>query len=142
MKTKRVLKATLCGKGYHQMDFTINGERFRPQLHRYVYEQYHGYKLVAGEQIDHINRNKLDNSIRNLQKVTSMQNSQNKVKRLDSKQKYKGIERTSSGAFAARLRANNTKEYIGCYPTPEEAMEARIDRIKWLNANRGTNFNE
>ena len=44
-------------------------------LHRVIWKEHHG-EITDGLQIDHINENKLDNRIENLQLITAKQNSQ------------------------------------------------------------------
>lgn len=61
-------------KGYWRVG--ISGKEYR--VHRIVYHLVTGEPLDSDTQIDHINRNRLDNRFNNLRKVTNQQNQFNK----------------------------------------------------------------
>jgi hypothetical protein len=58
-------------------------------VHRMVYESFHGIKLQPQQQINHINRQKDDNRIINLELVTNQQNTQWTTNRTGN---YKGAQ--------------------------------------------------
>ena len=61
-------------------------------LHRVVYERELGRKLEPGEQVDHIDRNTVDNRIENLRLATNAQNCANVGKRKGTySSEYKGV---------------------------------------------------
>lgn len=89
-------------------------------LHRYVLE-YNG-----SQDIDHVNRNGLDNRKENLRVVTHAVNTANNGKC--------GIKKVPSGKFQASCCRNYKTIYIGTYNTFDEAVTARADFIKKLDS--------
>ena len=103
--------------GYRQIK--IKGECH--YAHRIAYAIYYGadpYPLV----IDHKNKKRADNSIRNLRKVTKRQNAFGTAKR-KSKSGHTGITYRARRKKAWMVTCNRT--YIGSYETLEEALSAR-----------------
>jgi hypothetical protein len=85
---------------------------------------------VQGYQIDHINRNKLDNRRSNLRQVSTALNQLNKGKCAGSKtSKYKGV---SYAKDKNRYRAVFKKEHLGYFNTEEEAARAYNQRVTSL----------
>ena len=84
--------------------------------------------LFYGEQppvcIDHINRNGLDNRITNLRKSSSSHNAYNKLAS-NNKTGHRGIFKTESGRYFAKLNYKNNRLSLGRYDTIEEAVEVR-----------------
>ena len=61
--------ASINNKGYYTIGSTKEGN-FSKLLHRLIYEDYHGVTLLKGTYIHHIDHNKLNNDISNLQPMT------------------------------------------------------------------------
>lgn len=78
------------------------------------------------EEIDHINRNKLDNRKSNLRIVAHWENSHNRSKG-NGVRKPKGRNK-----WCAQIYVNNKRIYLGSFGTKEEAMNARINAEKTL----------
>lgn len=71
-----------------------------------------------GMEIDHINRDKLDNRLFNLRLVSRAQNNWNK--------KSRGFYRhPQTGRWTVQIRVNGRHLHIGCFKTVREAKEAR-----------------
>lgn len=74
--------------------------------------------------VDHVNRNRLDNRIENLRVVTRSLNIHNSVGRAMSGDK--GVTAASKGKkWEARIMVNHKAIYLGRYATVEEAAAAR-----------------
>jgi len=99
--------------GYAICDKMINRKRSRYRLHRLIMNCHEKDK-----EIDHINRDVLDNRKANLRIVSSGQNSFNR-KTLG---KYRGGEKLPSGNYSARIGKKPIR--IGTFKTAEEAYEA------------------
>lgn len=113
--------------GYLQTE--INNKCY--MVHRIIYEMHFG-KLEDYEQIDHIDRNPLNNKIENLRKCIQNQNQINSKIPKNNTTGYKGVLRTPSGKFQARLGYNGVKLYLGLFKTAEEANECVISKTKEL----------
>ncbi len=92
---------------------------------------YYGHRLAwffaYGEmpcKIDHENRCKADNRIRNLRKATQQGNSANRNVRPDSRSGYKGVYAHQNGRFYAYIIVDGKKLNLGAFPTSEAAARA------------------
>lgn len=103
------------GRGYICLRF----KKRRFYAHRVAWEMSVG--PLRGLQIDHINGNRADNRLVNLRPATPVQNNANT-------RKYKGLlpkgVYPKGRKFSAALGLNGKKQYIGTFPTSEEAHEA------------------
>lgn len=111
--------------GYYQV--CVNNKVYR--LHRVLWCLY--YKSWPTEYIDHIDRNKSNNSITNLREASAQQNAFNRNHTKSNKSGYRGVA-TSGDKFKAELRIEDKVVYLGSYRTPEEAsivVEAKAKEI-------------
>lgn len=123
-------KWRLIGSGYVARPYErrINGRR------RYLSAYMHR-EIMRPDQdvnVDHINRNPLDNRRSNLRLCTQAQNGCNRPG-LEIKNgkpvasKYKGVRATTSGKknpWTATIKAAGKTRYLGCFKTEEEAAQA------------------
>jgi hypothetical protein len=91
-------------------------------LHRAIWE-YHNGPIPFGSQIDHIDRDPLNNRIENLRLCSQNQNQINSKIPANNTTGYKGVLKTPSGKFQARLGYNGKKLYLGLFDTAQEASE-------------------
>jgi len=75
-----------------------------------------------GLEIDHRNRNTLDNRRRNLRWATRAQQAQNRMR--NNACGYKGLFRNDCGQFTARITVSGKRLILGTFPTPERAARA------------------
>lgn len=94
---------------------TVNGGN-KIFLHRLV------LSYSGCDDVDHVDRNGLNNVKSNLRVVSRSKNIVN--------QDSRGYTETPSGRYAARVMRNYKQIYIGTYDTPEEAISAREQYIQ------------
>lgn len=75
------------------------------------------------DMIDHIDRNKTNNSLDNLREATCMQNSRNRGLNKNNTSGYVGVH-ISKGKWAAEIIINGIKHRLGKYDNKEEASLA------------------
>jgi hypothetical protein len=87
--------------------------------------------IWPGDQVDHVNRNKLDNRWFNLRAATVQQNRWNR--------KARGYFPTPNGTYQSQIKVDGRFVHLGTFATPEEAKEAfdkasRHHRGDWYSA--------
>lgn len=87
-------------------------------VHRLVLSE-----VPAGYEVDHINRNKLDNRKENLRVVTKSQNTHNRAPRVDSKI-YPGVT-FWRGRYRAKIQVKGKIHWLGYFETKDAAIAAR-----------------
>ena len=109
-------------QGYHTYsDPKCVPERLRSRL---VWFAVNG-PIPAGMEMNHINHNRSDDRITNLELVTKKQNNQYKRKQSNNTSGFKGVHyHKSSNQYQSRIGVNGTRKSLGLYRTPEEAARA------------------
>lgn len=79
------------------------------------------------EEVDHINRDKIDNRWANLREATRTDNAINQIR--SSRALPRGVRRAKS-RFQASLKVDGQFVHLGNYATPEEAHAAYLDADK------------
>lgn len=76
-------------------------------------------------QVDHINRNRLDNRRSNLRIATKAENLRNKVIYQNNKSGYRGVcWKTRDKKWAAQININQKRKHLGFFSSAEEAARA------------------
>jgi hypothetical protein len=96
------------------------GKRKTIRMHRFI------MNAPKGMEVDHRDRNTLNNQVSNLRICTRMQNSHNREKDIDNSSGYKGV-RLHRDKWQARIGINNTEICLGNFSTKEEAALAYND---------------
>lgn len=117
--TKRRLGSSVT---YADARVTTNGKWGYLQMHR----------LILGlsdprVQVDHRNRDGLDNRRANLRVATNSQNHANQDKPITNTSGYKGVSRNRTNKlhpWFAQIGVNRKQLYLGCFSTPAEAALA------------------
>lgn len=93
------------------------------KLHRLAWLLTYGHWPKA--EIDHINGVRDDNRLLNLREANDLENSHNAKLRTDNLSGFKGVRwEKRYNTFAARIRVNGTRTYLGSFRTAEAAAEA------------------
>lgn len=127
-------------QGYQAM---VDDEDY-PDLIKYKWQYHQGYakrgiftirmsrsimKAQPGQEVDHINGNKLDNQKENLRIVTRAENVRNVSKRKDTTNIYKGVHfNKHRNRWIARLQVGGTRIQRGYFKTEIEAAR-EYDKI-------------
>jgi hypothetical protein len=114
---------------------TINSRGYRHiridnkfyQAHRLIWIYFNG-SLEPEATIDHIDRNRSNNSISNLRIVSKSENNLNSAR----SDHYNVGVRKDGSKFVATFRFNSLRHYIGRFTTETEAIEARKKFIENL----------
>lgn len=91
--------------------------------HRLIWVMVHGVQPSDDHVIDHINRIRNDNRLKNLRVVPRAVNQWNSGKRRDARLPFLGVS-VGTSAFVARITVDGREKHLGSYQTPEEAAAA------------------
>lgn len=103
----------------------VDGKQNTIKMHRLI------LKAPRHLQVDHINKNGLDNRRHNIRLCTASQNRYNQKQRKDSSHPFKGIGRWRK-RWAAFIRKDGKSIRVGVYDTPIEAAKAYDGKAREL----------
>lgn len=89
------------------------------KLHRYI------LNCKPKEIVDHINRDKLDNTRKNLRICSQKENGKNLGLKINNTSGYPGIRITKNGKFNVRITVDFKEIHIGNFETMEEAIKEK-----------------
>ena len=117
-KNPKILKSNINSDGYKHINLYKNGERKFFKIHRliaiYFIENPNDYPVV-----DHIDRDRQNNNLKNLRWVTKSINCRNQK----NKGKYlKGVSKNGK-RFQSEININKKKIYLGTFDTELEAHQ-------------------
>lgn len=92
-----------------------------------------GQPIWEDDEIDHINRNTMDNHRSNMRYATRSQNRIN-TSRAESSLGARNIYQIEDGRYRVRVRRNGQEYYLGTFGTLDEAV---AERDEWLANNGG-----
>lgn len=94
-------------------------------MHRIIMARILERPLNPGEEVDHINGNRLDNRRSNLRLVNRSQNAKNRKASSKNKSGYLGVRKHPKyKRWYAYITSNKVQHYLGSFDTPELAYEA------------------
>ena len=123
-KKERILKPGKNSVGYLHVSLYKNKTPLSRTIHQLVSESFLNHKSCFYELVvDHINNNKLDNRVENLQIVTARENVYKTKDKYSSK--YKGVTWHKSGKkWVSRITINGKNTYLGYFVNEQEASQA------------------
>jgi hypothetical protein len=111
----------LRASGYAGRNVGPRGQQVAEYLHRVILGLRPGDPL----EVDHINRNRLDNRRANIRVVTHAQNMQNRGSKPDATSPYRGVSwNTKEQKWDARVRIGSRVYWVGYFDDGLEAAEA------------------
>ena len=116
-------------RGYRLVTVNRMGEKKTWLEHRLCFYIHHGWLPVN---IDHINRVKDDNRIKNLRGATASQNVMNSNARRDSLTKVKGVYPVKGGGYDVQIQFKKKRYYLGHFKCIEDAKRVRKEKEKEL----------
>lgn len=107
-------------KGYASRSIIKDGKHTTEQLHRMI------LKAQKGQEVDHIDRNPLNNCRNNLRFVSHAENMANRKLQKNNVSGYAGVSFLKShNKWVARLWRNGKGIHLGLFKTKEQAIKAR-----------------
>ena len=129
---ERVMKQPLDSKGYKHLSLHKEGKRKGFQVHQLVAMAFlnhtpNGHKLI----VDHIDNNKLNNRLSNLQIITQRKNASKDRKCGSSK--YTGVSWDNNNSkWIANINVNGVNHTLGRYNREVEARDAYLNKLKTI----------
>lgn len=129
-KKRRSLRSKVgCLSGAGYLEFIFNGIRLLN--HRVIYYLHHGAFVGC---IDHIDGNKLNNSISNLRLCSMTENNWNRKRDKRNKSGYRNVYyHRHTGRYEVHITANGVKHYLGLFDCPKAASEVAEAKRKELH---------
>ena len=138
-KTNRKLKWWMSKSGYKYLSLWIGGKQFNRSVHRLL-----GLTFISNPNqepnIDHIDRNKLNNNLGNLRWASVQENCINKDYRYNPLTNTKGVTPSKNGKrYNVTLFRNGRKIWLGVYDYIDEAMTVYEDAVAdWSDPTKTT----
>jgi len=123
-KKEKILKKILVNNGYYSVGLCKNGKQKNKSIHKIVAESFLNHVSCKMELIiNHINFNKIDNRLENLEIVTARENSNQK--HIKSSSKYVGVGwHNKINKWQSRIYINKKSYHLGYFINEIEAHNA------------------
>lgn len=125
-------------RGQNRCMITMKGKMYF--RYRFIWIMHNGRPVAGGKEIDHINRNTLDDRIENLRECNRSENSWNASLSVKNKSGFRGVTwKPHAKKWRADICVKDKRIHLGYFKTVDEAVEARV---KASNQMFGTFSNE
>ena len=131
---ERLLKPTLNSRGYLMVVLSKEGNRNRRSIHQLMAMTFLGHvpcghKLV----VDHIDEDKINNSLSNLQVITQRENTERSIDISKNSSKYSGVHwNKERNKWMTQIHLNGKQHYLGLFTDEVEASEV-VERFRKEN---------
>ena len=127
---ERFLKVNTDGNGYLKVNLSFNGKVKNAVIHKLVaiaFLDHNPNGMITV--IDHIDNNKLNNRLENLQLVTQRYNASKD--KTGGSSKYVGVSwDKNAGKWKVEITIKGNRKYLGCFINEEEANDAYQKKLK------------
>lgn len=129
----RVLKSGASGTGYLQCNLCANGKRKTVYNHKIVAQEFLGHTPTKGKVVDHIDNNRINNRLDNLQIISQRENCTKEMRNgLLPGVSVPADMKNSIKRFRAIAYINGKNKHLGNFATEQEAHEAYLAAIEGL----------
>lgn len=132
---EKILNPSKNNQGYLVISLSYEGKIKTYNVHQLVAMAFLNHNPEGRElHINHIDRNRLNNNVSNLEITTARENTNQK--HLKSKSKYVGVTKGRNGHWIARIHINKARVYLGYFKTEGRASIAyqlavhQLDKLK------------
>jgi hypothetical protein len=137
LKKEKILKGRITKYGYINITITFNAKQYGLIIHRVVAQHFIN-NLKNKREVNHIDSIKLNNSVDNLEWVSSLENKCHKNKFTLNKKtsKYIGValnKDVKTKKWRSTIKIKKKIIYLGSYYTEEEAYQRRCEYEKANN---------
>jgi hypothetical protein len=123
----KIINSGIDSHGYPLARLSKEGKSKTFKIHQLVAQAFLNHKIDGYSMVvDHINNNKEDNRVENLQVVSQRLNASK-----DRKTKYTGVTKHGD-KWRARIRIEGKNKHLGLFNTPEEASNKYQEILKTL----------
>ncbi|MHA4844421.1 NUMOD4 domain-containing protein [Flavitalea antarctica] len=124
----KVLNQNQTADGYFQVTLGGGGQKQTIAIHRTMYKCFINPTIPKGFEVDHIDNNKANNVLSNLQLLPSRSNSVKRSLCLRKTSKYSGVSWSSErNKWQAHIRINGKSKGLGRFSREEDAAIAYIN---------------
>lgn len=117
------------GGSHGYLDVKINGKKY--MAHRVVW--FYTYGEWPADELDHANKDRKDNRIKNLRPATHSENQHNSTKYKNNTSGYTGVSfHKRKGKWMAYIGFCGKRKTLGYFDTPQLAHEAYCEKAKEL----------
>ena len=127
-KKNKIMKPSINGHGYCVVNLYKDKQKRMFSIHQLMFMVFYGIESDRKNVIDHIDGNKTNNKLSNLQYVTQRLNT---TKDRKSKTGLTGVYEYK-GRFQSAIRVNGKKIHLGTFETAEKAYDAYKKELKNL----------
>lgn len=133
IKEDRILKSAKDGGGYLHVILHKNGKRTTKKIHTLVWETFNG-KIPKGLQVNHIDLNKLNNVLSNLELLNNRENTTHYCLSRKTSSQYTGVFKQNN-KWRAQISINGKNKHLGLFSNEIDAHKAYQDALKKIKIN-------